>query len=138
MTKTERRIFTILATILVCALLAVAVFAIWSDAIIAAAAKHLPIETVDKYLLYDHIQYNGVDYYLVSSKLMPGFTDDDTIYFSSKEIPVTLVDKDGVPYDDSYIRYAWSYAKDPEMRFLMFGSGHYTCDKNLADMSIKD
>ena len=87
---------------------------------------------------YDHFQYNGVDYYIVDSRLVPDFSEGDTIYFSRRDLPIVYVDDNGDPYDFDETFYAWSYEKDPEMMFLFTGSAVYTRDLELANTVVTD
>lgn len=92
----------------------------------------LPYDTIMQYLLYDHIQYNGVDYYLLEGDLPEHLSDGIYLRFAVAEDSVVLVDKDGVPYDEDRAEDAWIFDNDPEIIYLEFNSATYTRDKELA------
>lgn len=74
--------------------------------------------------MFDHIAYNGYDYYLAES--IPPYT------VFAEEIQVVLVNKNGVPYDEDKKEVAWTYADDPDVVFMNMWGNHYTRDKSLA------
>lgn len=92
----------------------------------------LPYDTIMQYQLYDHIQYNGVDYYLLEGNKPDYLSDGIYLRFSVEEDSVVLVDKDGVPYDKDRAEDAWTFDNDPEIIYLEFNSATYTRDKELA------
>ena len=90
----------------------------------------LPYEIVKQYLLYDHITYNGVDYYLAKPGIIP--PDVDNGHFITEDVYIVLVDKDSVPYEENRKETAWLYENDPEAMYIYFNSADYTRSKSLA------
>lgn len=98
----------------------------------------LPYDMVLSFQLYHHIQYNGVDYYLMNNT---GDIPDeiDEAGFNTDGVYVTLVDKNGKPYDKNRKEEAWLLNNDTEAMYLYFlaGSVEYTKDKSLACVSYR-
>ncbi len=92
----------------------------------------LPYDVVHQYLLYDHIQYNGVDYYLLDGDRPEYLSDGIHLRFTVEEDCIVLVDKDGVPYDEERAEDGWIFANDPDVIYLEFNSATYTRNKELA------
>ena len=92
-------------------------------------AEILPYSIVKQYLLYDHITYHGVDYYLMDQAPL---SDDHDEGFVKGEVYVVLVNQEGVPYKDSQMEPAWLLANDPDTLYIYFNSAYYTRDKSLA------
>jgi len=93
--------------------------------------KLLPYSVVRRYLLYDHITFNGVDYYLLDTEeSIPDSIDNGQ--FIMDDVYVVLVDKSGVPYDRNQRESAWLYANDTEQKYIYYYSAQYTKDKSLA------
>ena len=80
--------------------------------------------------LYDHIQYNGVKYYMAYGQDRIGDRSD-------KEIIVYIVDDKGVVnYNHPY--NADGYIGDDEHRYLFFDSAIYTRIDDLTPAQLKE
>lgn len=91
--------------------------------------KKLPYDYVMQYILYDHIVYNGVDYYITDPDI-PDYIRKGN--FTVEQDCIILVDAHGVPYDEEHAEDAWIFANDPDVMYLKFNSGTYTRIKELA------
>ena len=92
-------------------------------------AEILPYSIVKQYLLYDHIAYDGVDYYLMDHAPSSDVRDGK---FVANDVYVVLVNQEGVPYKGSQKEPAWLLANDPDTLYIYFNSAYYTRDKSRA------
>lgn len=105
-------------------------------------AKILPYDAIYQFGLYDHIQYNGVDYYLMeNSDAIPDHIIGGSpmpkgggmiVNITSDDMFVVLVDNNGVAYDEDRKEKAWRYENDVDVEYLHFNSAYYSRHKELA------
>ena len=81
----------------------------------------LPYDKVDYWLLYDHIEYNGVDYYWYEPDLRP----DDVIPDFSKEISISIVNSKCEPYDENRFETAYLCQNDENNVYIYYVSCYF-------------
>ena len=88
----------------------------------------LPYDKVDYWLLYDHIEYNGVDYYWYEGDLRP----DNVIPDFNKEIGIILVNSKCEPYEENRFETAYLCQNDDNNVYIYYGSCYFVNDKSLS------
>lgn len=88
----------------------------------------LPYDKIDYWLLYDHIEYNGTDYYWYNADLRPY----DVIPDFSKEISISIVNSKCEPYDENRFEIAYLCQNDDNNTYIYYGSCYFVSDKSLA------
>lgn len=91
--------------------------------------KKLPYDFIMQYILYDHIVYNGVDYYITDPDIPDHIRKGK---FIVEQDCVILVDAEGVPYEEGRAEDVWIFVDDPDVMYLEFNSATYTRNKELA------
>ena len=91
----------------------------------------LPYDTVEKWLLFDHIEYNGVDYYSCSP-------EDGVFADFSKEISIRIVNSKCQPYDENRFETAYLCQNDENNIYIYYGSCYYVNDKSLISEDEED
>lgn len=82
------------------------------------------------FVMYDHIQYNGIDYYHAEDQNHPSG-------YSNEDLPVYLVDnKSQVHY--KYVYCAYGYKGDDEHIYLFFDGAVYTREESLMSEYSRD
>ena len=85
----------------------------------------LPYDKVDYWLLYDHIEYNGVDYYRFDP-------EDGVIPDFSKEISIRIVNSKCEPYDENRFETAYLCQNDDNNVYIYYISCYYVSEKALS------
>ena len=88
----------------------------------------LPYDKVNHWLLYDHIEYNGVDYYCYDPDLRPY----DVIPDFSREISISIVNSECEPYDKNRFETAYLCQNDDNNIYIYYGSCYFVSDKSLT------
>ena len=89
---------------------------------------YLPADKVDQFLLYDHIEYNGEDYYLAESDFMA----DNIIPDFSEEVEVVIADSNCKAYGDGKTYIGYFCQNDDDHSYMYYGSAYYVNDLELA------
>ena len=92
-------------------------------------AKFVPYDTINSLLLFHHIQYNGIDYYLIHT----GHNVSDKYVLFGDKIEVVLVDENGELYDDCKTETAWLYQNDKEQNYIYYLDVPFTKNKEHAN-----
>lgn len=82
-------------------------------------------DKVNQYLLYDHIEYNGEDYYFAESA-------DNIIPDFSEEAEVVIADSNCKAYGDGKTYTAYFCQNDEEHSYIYYGSAYFVNDPDLA------
>ena len=97
--------------------------------------KLVSYEDVRKFLLYDHIIYNGTPYYITENS--PDLSEDGRLVYETF-CDVIIVDKNSNPYDAERKEEAWIFPDtDPEIIYIYFNSAYYTRDTSLVASHYK-
>ena len=88
----------------------------------------MPARSVSGLLLYDHIEYNGEDYYYAEHDLIP----DGVIPDFSEEIEVVIADSKCDPYGKDKTFEAYFCENDDGHSYIYYGSAHFVNDMDLA------
>ena len=99
-----------------------------ASALLLSSCAFIPYDLRTQYLQYDHIKYDGVDYYYLRTD---ADVPDEYSLFGDK-VQVQIVDKNGKPYDKDKYEDAYLYIGDEDAVFIYFGSAPFTRDKSLA------
>lgn len=87
----------------------------------------LPTKTVEEFLLYDHIEYNDMDYYYYDSSKKPdGITPD-----FDNEVKVIVANSNCRPYGENTF-LAYLCKNDNDHTYIYYGSCYFVNDKSLA------
>jgi hypothetical protein len=87
-------------------------------------------DKIKKQMLFDHIVYEGTPYYLASES--PTGLSEDKNLLIDETVKITIVDKNGIPYDAVRTEDAWVFVNDPDRLYVYYGSAYYTRDTSLA------
>ena len=98
-----------------------------------SAVAYIPYDKINQYLLFHHIVYDGEDYYIMDTDEYD--VPDEYVPFGDS-VYVTLVDKDGEPYDPERREEAFTYQNDEEKMYLYYISAKYTKDKSKASKAL--
>ncbi len=98
--------------------------------ILCGCEKLLSYETIRDRLLFDHIVYEGTPYYLACES--PKGLSEDKNLLIDETVKITIVDKNGIPYDAERTEDAWIFVNDPDKIYVYYGSAYYTRDTSLA------
>lgn len=90
----------------------------------------LPYDTVDQWILYDHIEYNGDHYYCYDADLIPNGVMPDFY----EKISITIVNSKCEPYDETRHETAYLCQNDDNRFYIYYGSCYFTCNKSLAQI----
>ena len=91
--------------------------------------------TINTFILFDHIVYNGVPYYMCCEQsvkklgVSPMMTDP---------IEIVIVDDEGEPFDEEKKEEAWRMADDPDGTYVYYLDAVWTKNKEDADSSMYD
>ncbi len=99
-----------------------------ASAPLLSSCAFIPYDLRKQYLQYDHIKYDGVDYYYLRTD---ADVPDEYSLFGDK-VQVQIVDKNGKPYDKDKYEDAYLYIGDEDAVFIYFGSAPFTRDRSLA------
>ncbi len=124
--KWEKYVYFLFLFICVLPYLLFILFICVSDTIGDEAKPYIPYSLIQHFNFQHHISYNGYDYYLIGSGV-----PDEYYPFASEPVKVTLVDKNGTPYDEERTEEAWVYENDTEGWFIFYNSDPYTRDKSI-------
>ncbi len=92
----------------------------------------VPYDFVSQFLFFDHISYNGEDYYLLDSD---NSISDNLVPDTSKKLQVTLVNSQGEAYDGEKTEECWGVANDEACNYIYYyATGIYFT--NIKDQSI--
>ena len=91
----------------------------------------LPYDMIGQFFLFDHIKYNGEDYYLIDNEKVSDDLDPDT----SNKIQVYYVNADGEPYDKDRTEECWGIKDDPDCNYIFYHQTglYFTKIKELAE-----
>lgn len=130
-----KKLLTSFSIILIIVLITIVILPIYS-VLFAPESFYsiLPYNNVDHWLLYDHIEYNGVDYFWYEADLRP----DNVIPDFGKEIDISIVNSKCEPYDETRFGTAYLCQNDDNNIYIYYDSCYFVSDKSLASEPWND